>query len=268
MCPPGLRPLIKKEQEVKISRPTRPPTWKSPYFHCNIVVFKKSHPPALTPCDPPRRARPGGRADRARIFEFPLVNFSGLQKADAGFSTLGISRFRINRACGPEQEVSLNKKKKAVNHSCYPDEVIERLARCFYPAILESFNNEEDQKAFAAWQAEQARCSAKEKQDVPTGERPAIHRQLFSSWVRPSGRTLFVFIVKMERIRPTELSVSGHSPREALSERYPDSVFRIKPKIRTLLPQEKGSDFLGLVRVVIQNFSKTIVVQFIFKVIG
>ena len=34
----------------------------------------------------------------------------------------------------------MNKKKKAVNHSCYPDEVIERLARCFYPAILESFN--------------------------------------------------------------------------------------------------------------------------------
>ena len=85
----------------------------------------------------------------------------------AGFFTLGIPKSRINWVCGPEQEVSLNKKKKAVNHSCYPDEVIERLARCFYPAILESFSNEEDQKAFAAWQAEQARCSAKEKQDVP-----------------------------------------------------------------------------------------------------
>lgn len=111
----------------------------------------------------------------------------------AGFSTLGISRSRINWACGPEQEVSLNKKKKAVNHSCYPDGVIERLARCFYPAILESFNNEEDQKAFAAWQAEQARCLAKENQDVPDGERPAIHTQLFSSWVRPSGAPPFYF---------------------------------------------------------------------------
>ena len=108
------------------------------------------------------------------------------------FSTLGISRARINWVCGPEQEVSLNKKKKAVNHSCYPDEVIEQLARCFYPAILESFNNEEDQKAFAAWRAEQARCSAKEKQDVPAGERPAIHTQLFSSRVRPSGRTFLL----------------------------------------------------------------------------
>ena len=74
----------------------------------------------------------------------------------------------------------------------------ERLARCFYPAILESFNNEEDQKAFAAWQAEQARCSAKEKQDVPVGERPAIHRQLFSSWVRPSGRTHYLLKFKFD----------------------------------------------------------------------
>ena len=117
---------------------------------------------------------------------------------DAGFSTLEIPISRINWVCGPEQEVSLNKKKKAVNHSCYPDEVIERLARCFYPAILESFNNEEDQKAFAAWQAEQARCSAKEKQDVPVGERPAIHRQLFSSWVRPSGRTHYLLKFKFD----------------------------------------------------------------------
>ena len=43
---------------------------------------------------------------------------------------------------------------------------------------------------------------------------------------------------------------------------------RRKQKIRTLLLLRKGSDFHGLVRVVIQNFSKTIVVQFVFKVIG
>ena len=57
----------------------------------------------------------------------------------------------------------MNKKKKVVNTSIYPDEVIERLARCFYPAILECFNSEEGQRAFAAWQAEQARPIAKEK---------------------------------------------------------------------------------------------------------
>ena len=60
----------------------------------------------------------------------------------------------------------MNKKKKVVNTSIYPDEVIERLARCFYPAILECFNSEEGQRAFAAWQAEQAGLTAKEKQDV------------------------------------------------------------------------------------------------------
>ena len=69
----------------------------------------------------------------------------------------------------------MNKKKKVVNTSIYPDEVIERLARCFYPAILECFNSEEGQRAFAAWQAEQAGLTAKEKQDVPNGERPALH---------------------------------------------------------------------------------------------
>ncbi len=84
----------------------------------------------------------------------------------------------------------MNKKKKVVNTSIYPDEVIERLARCFYPAILECFNSEEGQRAFAAWQAEQARPISKEKQDVPTGERPALHtgrKRLFSDEAHLSG---------------------------------------------------------------------------------
>ena len=84
----------------------------------------------------------------------------------------------------------MNKKKKVVNTSIYPDEVIERLARCFYPAILECFNSEEGQRAFAAWQAEQARLTAKEKQDVPAGERPALHtdrKRLFSDKAHLSG---------------------------------------------------------------------------------
>ena len=51
----------------------------------------------------------------------------------------------------------------------------ELLDRYFYPAILESFGHEENQRAFAAWWAEQVCCSAKEKQDgFPAGERPAI----------------------------------------------------------------------------------------------
>ena len=69
----------------------------------------------------------------------------------------------------------MNTKKKSTNTSPYPDEAIERLARAFYPAILACWNSEEGQREFAAWQAEQAHISGKEKQSVPDGERPAVH---------------------------------------------------------------------------------------------
>ena len=69
----------------------------------------------------------------------------------------------------------MNKKKKSTNTSPYPDEVIDRLARAFYPAILACWNSEEGQREFAAWQAEQAHLSGKEKQSVPDGERPVVH---------------------------------------------------------------------------------------------
>ena len=68
----------------------------------------------------------------------------------------------------------MNKKKKSTNTSPYPDEVIDRLARAFYPAILACWNSEEGQREFAAWQAEQAHLSGKEKQEVPVGELPAL----------------------------------------------------------------------------------------------
>ena len=57
----------------------------------------------------------------------------------------------------------------------YPDEVIDRLARAFYPAILACWNSEEGQREFAAWQAEQVHLAGKEKQGVPAGELPAVH---------------------------------------------------------------------------------------------
>ena len=61
----------------------------------------------------------------------------------------------------------MNKKKKSTNTSPYPDEVIDRLARAFYPAILACWNSEEGQREFAAWQAEQAHHTTNEKQEVP-----------------------------------------------------------------------------------------------------
>ena len=75
-----------------------------------------------------------------------------------------------------QRSVRLNKKKKSTNTSPYPDEVIDRLARAFYPAILACWNSEEGQRKFAAWQAEQAHHTpSKEKQSVPDGERPVVH---------------------------------------------------------------------------------------------
>ena len=74
-----------------------------------------------------------------------------------------------------QRNVRLNKKKKSTNTSPYPDEVIDRLARAFYPAILACWNSEEGQREFAAWQVEQAHHANNEKQSVPDGERPVVH---------------------------------------------------------------------------------------------
>ena len=124
----------------------------------------------------------------------------------------------------------MNKKKKSTNTSPYPDEVIDRLARAFYPAILACWNSEEGQRSlvgarplhlanarpfgrlkaplglsllrYAAqtraclWQAEQTHHTAsKEKQSVPDRERPVVHIAIVcGSWQGASGwRTLFLF---------------------------------------------------------------------------
>ena len=95
-----------------------------------------------------------------------------------------------------QRSVRLNKKKKSTNTFPYPDEVIDRLARAFYPAILACWNSEEGQREFAAWQAEQAHhTTSKEKQSVPDGERPVVHIAIVCGFfrVRPGGRTLFLF---------------------------------------------------------------------------
>ena len=103
----------------------------------------------------------------------------------------------------------MNKNKKSTNTSPYPDEVIDRLARAFYPAILACWNSEKGQRSLVGarplhlanarpfgrlkaplglsllrcaaqtraclWQAEQAHLAGKEKQEVPVGELPAVH---------------------------------------------------------------------------------------------
>ena len=92
-----------------------------------------------------------------------------------------------------QRSVRLNKKKKSTNTSPYPDEAIERLARAFYPAILACWNSEEGQREFAAWQAEQAHISGKEKQEVPAGELPVVHIAIVCGFLQgASGSWVFV----------------------------------------------------------------------------
>ena len=62
-----------------------------------------------------------------------------------------------------------------------------------------------------------------------------------------------------------ELKQPGHALRMLL---LCGGARRQKQKIRTLLLSRKGSDFHCLVRVVIQHFLKTIVVQFVLEAIG
>ena len=91
----------------------------------------------------------------------------------------------------------MNKKKKSTNTSPYPDEVIDRLARAFYPAILACWNSEEGQREFAAWQAEQAHLSGKENRAFPMGNAPLYISLSYVDFcrVRPiQGRTLFFCI--------------------------------------------------------------------------
>ena len=91
----------------------------------------------------------------------------------------------------------MNKKKKSTNTSPYPDEVIDRLARAFYPAILACWNSEEGQREFAAWQVEQAHLAGKEKQEVPAaGELPVVHIAIVCGfWQGASGWTHPVFVL-------------------------------------------------------------------------
>ena len=121
----------------------------------------------------------------------------------------------------------MNKKKKSTNTSPYPDEVIDRLARAFYPAILACWNSEEGQREFAAWQAEQAHHANNEKQEVPAGELPVVHIAIVCGfWQGASGwaHPVFCFALNLlahgfqphsSNISPGHRSKSNpHSPTD------------------------------------------------------
>ena len=133
-----------------------------------------------------------------------------------------------------QRSVRLNKKKKSTNTSPYPDEVIDRLARAFYPAILACWNSEEGQREFAAWQAEQTHHTpSKEKQSVPDRERSVVHIVIVCGLWRgaSAGRTLFFYFV-------LNLLTRGSPPHS--TEEYRSFFLKNKLPRRNLLKGPSG----------------------------
>ena len=56
---------------------------------------------------------------------------------------------------------SSGRRKKQVNQTDFPIEVIERVARCLWPEIQADFENEAIQKEFAEWLSHVPGCSDK-----------------------------------------------------------------------------------------------------------
>ena len=59
----------------------------------------------------------------------------------------------------------MGRKKKFVNKSDLPDEVIERLARALYPDILASFQSKEGQRQYQEW-LEQQNIVAQQREEA------------------------------------------------------------------------------------------------------
>ncbi|MBP3673735.1 MAG: hypothetical protein J6J18_07895 [Oscillospiraceae bacterium] len=57
----------------------------------------------------------------------------------------------------------MGRKKKFVNKTEYPDYAIERFVRCIFDDVRAAYADEEIQKEFAIWQAEQATKKAELK---------------------------------------------------------------------------------------------------------
>ena len=95
-----------------------------------------------------------------------------------------------------QRSVRLNKKKKSTNTFPYPDEVIDRLARAFYPAILACWNSEEASGSLPRGRQNRLITPpVKKNRAFPTGN-ALLYISLLSvvfGRVRPVGRTLFLF---------------------------------------------------------------------------
>ena len=87
-------------------------------------------------------------------------------------------------------------------------------------------------KTRPAWQAEQARLTAKEKQGAPAGERPALYnnrQRLFSDEARPVG-CVFLFV----------LGGDPSLPAPALLLHGPDLLFEVEGLLHRPVDRQQG----------------------------
>ena len=66
----------------------------------------------------------------------------------------------------------MGRKKKLINNTNIPQYAIERFARCVFDDIRAAYEDEEIQKEFAEWQAEQAAKKAELKLHTKKRELP------------------------------------------------------------------------------------------------
>ena len=93
----------------------------------------------------------------------------------------------------------MGRKKKLINNTNIPQYAIERFARCVFDDIRADFANEEIQKEFAIWRAEQAARKAELK----------LHKKARAASMNGSSRCLFQFLLSS---RPSWLGFRAYLP--------------------------------------------------------
>ena len=140
-----------------------------------------------------------------------------------------------------QRSVRLNKKKKSTNTSPYPDEVIDRLARAFYPAILACWNSEEGQRSLVGATPLHLLSQTALPLKSPTGAFIAALR--FANAVPPQtllktdAEELCQFDTIPPTIEKTERSRRGTPCCTYLCRMW---IFRVRPGGRTLFLFHRG----------------------------
>ena len=140
-----------------------------------------------------------------------------------------------------QRSVRLNKKKKSTNTSPYPDEVIDRLARAFYPAILACWNSEEGQRSLVRATPLHLLSQTALPLKSPTGAFIAALR--FANAVPPQTllKTDEEELCQFDTIPPTiEKTERSRRGTPCCTDRCCLWIFRVRPGGRTLFLFHRG----------------------------